>query len=70
MFLVVPEIYCVSDLKSKVRLINGKVLELVEISTLLLFECFDFAIGEITIIWHADTKRVNVLFLPFKVIQS
>ena len=47
-----------------------KVLELIEISTLLLFKCFDFARGEITIIWHADMKRVNMLFCPLKVIQS
>ena len=52
-FLVVPHIYCASDLKSKERLINGKVLGLIEISTMLMFECFDFANEEITIIWHA-----------------
>ena len=44
-----------------------KVLELLKISTLLLFKCFDFASGEITIIWHADMKRVNVMFCLFKV---
>ena len=43
-----------------------KVLELIKISTLLLFKCFDFASREIMIIWHADTKRVNVLFCSFK----
>ena len=47
-----------------------KGLELIEISTLLLFKCFDFASGEIMIIWRADIKRVNVLFCLFKVIQS
>ena len=40
LFLVVPQICCVSDLKIKVRLINGKMLELIEISTLLMIEFF------------------------------
>ena len=47
-----------------------KVLELIEISILLLFKCFDFASGEITIIWRADIKRVNMLFCFFKVNHS
>ena len=69
MFLVVPQIYCVSDLKGKLRLINGKVLELIKISNLLLLKCFNFASGKIKIIWHSNLKHVNVLFHPFKVIK-
>ena len=47
-----------------------KILELIEISNLLLFKCFNFVRGEIPIIWYADVKRVAVLFRSFEVIQS
>ena len=46
-----------------------KILELIEISNLLLFKCFNF-VREIPIIWYADVKCVTVLFRSFEVIQS
>ena len=47
-----------------------KILELIQISNLLLFKCFDFASGEITIIWHADVMRLIVLFCSFMRLQK
>ena len=70
--------FCVIHLQRKLHVVifvillfnELKILELIQISNLLLFKCFDFASGEITIIWHADVKRATVLFCSFKIIQS